>query len=231
MKRFTLSYVLKFFPSTLKYLFFGFLSGAVFGFALFYVNKNLYQEILQTWSKRILFGAALLQNQYTLWFIANNLIALVFAIIGIVLLLILISRRKRFTSNRFAAFEKHHPKITLASLYMIPIGVVFINSFLITLFLTYTYLNDGFQKLMLVFVAIFPNGINEILALMLASSLGLSYLKIMRNLILKNKMREAIKVGKQLVFSKTSLYIFILIVILIVFAAYLEGSEIAFLTK
>lgn len=231
MNRFTLSYVLKFIPSTLKYLFFGFLSGAVFGFILFHVNKDLYQEILQTWFKRILFGAALLQNQYTLWFIANNLIALFIAIVGIVLLLILISRRKRFTSNRFAAFERHHPKITLASLYMIPIGVVFINSFLITLFLTYTFLNDGFQNLMLIFVAIFPNGINEILALVFASALGLSYLNIMKPLILKNRMREAIKVGKKLTFSKTSLYIFILIVILIVFAAFLEGSEIAILTK
>jgi uncharacterized membrane protein SpoIIM required for sporulation len=114
---------------------------------------------------------------------------------------------------------------------MIPIGALFINSFLISVLLTYVYLTEGFQKLMLIFAAIFPNGINEILALILASSLALSYLKIMKPLILKNKMKEAIKLSKQLIFSKTSLYIFIFIVILIVFAAYLEGSAISLLTK
>jgi hypothetical protein len=231
MNKFKLSYVLEFIPSTLAYLFYGFIGGAIFGFSLFYIDKSLYQAILQTWFKRILFGAALLQKNYILWFIANNLIALVFAIVGFVLLLILISRRRRFTSNRFVAFERHHPKITLASLYMIPIGALFINSFLISVLLTYVYLTEGFQKLMLIFAAIFPNGINEILALILASSLALSYLKIMKPLILKNKMKEAIKLSKQLIFSKTSLYIFIFIVILIVFAAYLEGSAISLLTK
>jgi len=231
MNKFKLSYVLGFIPSTLVYLLCGFVCGAIFGFTLFYFDKNLYQAILETWFKRILFGATLLQNNYTLWFIANNLVALTFAIVGFVLLLILISRRRRFTSNRFVAFEKHHPKVTLASLYMIPIGAVFINSFLISILLTCAYLNEGFQKLMLIFVGIFPNGINEILALVFASSLALSYLEIIKPLILKNKMKEAIKVGKQLIFSKTSFYIFIFIIILIVFAAYLEGSAISLLTK
>jgi len=230
MKKFKLNYVLEFIPSTLAYLFYGFLSGVIFGFALFYIDKSLYQAILQTWFKRILFGAALLQKNYILWFIANNLMALIFAIVGFVLLLIVISRRRRFTSNRFAAFEKHNPKVTLFSLYMIPIGALFINSFLISILLTYVYLSEGFQKLMQIFVAIFPNGISEILALILASSLALSYIKIIRQLILKNKMKEAIKVGKELIFSKTSLYIFIFIVILVVFAAYLEGTAISVLT-
>lgn len=224
MERFTFGFVLGFVPKALKYLIYGFISGLVFGIFLFYVNKSLYQSLLQSWSNRLLFGVQLLNNHYTTWFILNNLVAMITAIMGILLILLLIKRRRHMKRNRFELFEKHHPRMTLLSLYMIPIGAVFINAFFVSILLTYVYLSSGYTELLRAVLILLPNGLNEILALLFASSLGLSYLKIIEPLILKGKWERTIDVSKKLVFSKTSLYFILFIVILIVFAAYLEGS-------
>lgn len=212
------------------YLILGFFLGAVFGYFLFFTNQHaIFSFIVAILFERLLFGAQILGNHYTLWFAINNSFALILAIVGGILLLVSIGRRRRRFSNRFASFEKYHPKITLSSLYMIPIGATIINSFLISLLLAFIYFTEGYSKLVLGIISILPNGITEIFALLLATSLGLSYVKIMEPFILKKKWREAINVGKKMVFSRTSLYVFIFVIFLILFSAYLEGRDLSLL--
>jgi len=186
---------------------------------------------LQLWLTRTIFGAKFLDYHYSTWFAINNLATIVVMVVGVLFIMFLMSKRRRFASNRFAAYEKHHPKMTLVSLYMIPVGAVFINSFLIGFLLAFAYLNFGFSEFAIIASSLFPHGINEILALLFASSLGLAYLKIIEPLVLKNKLNEAIQIGKKLIFSRTTFYILAFIIILILFSAFLEGREIALLTK
>ena len=231
MKRFGFRFVVSFVPRIISYLILGFILGAIFGYFLFYVSRSFYEFILSSWFQRIMFGAKYLDNQYTLWFVINNFLALTLAIVGGMFLLINIGKKRSTFSNRFKSYERYHPKVTVFSLYMLPIGAILINSFLISLFLIFAYLNNGYQTFLLSVGALVPHGVNEIFALVLASSLGLSYVKILEPIIMKKKWEEAIKTGKQMVFSKTTLYIFIFIAILILFSAFLEGSKIMLMAR
>lgn len=94
MEKFDFSFVVRFIPKIVTYLIVGFVVGAVVGFVMFFVNKDFYLLILTTWFKRILFGAKFLDNQYVLWFVINNLAAMLLAIVGGVLLIITIGRRR-----------------------------------------------------------------------------------------------------------------------------------------
>jgi len=225
MEHFNFRFVLKQLPYTLLYFLIGVITGAVFGYGLFYTKKSLYEYILSLWFKRILFGVKFLDNQYILWFILNNFVVMILIVVGSVLILMNVFRtRKFFQHRRFQSIERHHPRMTTASLYMIPIGAVFVNGFLISFFSTFVFLNLGYSKLIDLLLLLSPHGINEILALLLASSLGLSYVKIMEPLILKKRWNEAISVGKKMIFSKTTLYVLAFIAILVVFSGFIEGA-------
>jgi uncharacterized membrane protein SpoIIM required for sporulation len=114
---------------------------------------------------------------------------------------------------------------------MLPIGALLINSFLISFFIVYVYLSRGYDQFIQSIQILSMNGITEMLALVLAATLGLAYVKILEPLILERKWKEAIQVGKKMVFSKTSLYIFIFIAILVVFSAYAEGIGVLLLKR
>jgi uncharacterized membrane protein SpoIIM required for sporulation len=90
--------------------------------------------------------------------------------------------------------------------------------------LIYALLSVGFQYFKTLFLLLLPHGINEVFGLMLASSLGLAYLKVLKPYILKKQWKEAKKIGKQMLMSKTTLVIVILIALLIIFSGLLEGS-------
>ncbi|MBS3055232.1 MAG: stage II sporulation protein M [Candidatus Aenigmarchaeota archaeon] len=231
MNKFNFTFVVSLIPKVISYLTLGFVIGAICGYLLFYANRPFYEFILKSWFQRILFGAKYLDNQYTLWFVINNFLALTLAIVGGMFLLMSIGRRRFAFSNKFKSFERYHPKVTMFSLYMLPIGATFINSFLISLFLVFTYLSRGYDIFLLSVNALVPHGINEIFALILASSLGLSYVKILEPIIMKKRWEEAIKLGKQMVLSKTSFYVFLFIAILILFSAFLEGSKFLLLSR
>jgi len=226
MEHFDLKFVLKQLPFTILYFSMGCIFGIVSGYSLFYTNKSLYEQILSLWFKRILFGLKFLNNQYIFWFILNNFVAMVLIVTGSLLVLLTVFKRKRFVlyNKRFENIERHHPKMTVNSLFIIPIGAVFVNGFLISLFSTYVLLNSGYAELTNLISFLLPHGMNEILALLLASSLGLSYVKIMKPLILKKRWNEAISVGKNMIFSKTTLYVLIFIAILVVFSGFIEGA-------
>jgi uncharacterized membrane protein SpoIIM required for sporulation len=150
---------------------------------------------------------------------------MILIVAGSVLILINVARTKKFFyANRFRSIERRHPQMTVKSLFMIPVGAMFINGFLISLFCTFVFLNSGYTKLLDLILLLLPHGINEILALFLASSLGLSYVKIMEPLILKKRWDEAIAVGKRMILSKVTLYVLIFIAILVVFGGFVEGA-------
>jgi len=107
---------------------------------------------------------------------------------------------------------------------MIPSGVLFINGFVISFFSIYVLLNLGYGKFVEILLIMIPNGLTEILALMLACSLGFSYLDVLKPFIMKMMWKECVKNGKRLFNSKTTFYIMILISLLIIFSGFIEGS-------
>lgn len=224
MKKLTFQIVFKQMPNSLAYFFTGFFVSILFGYFIFYFNKSLYETILSLWSKRLLFGLGLFGNNYSFWFVLNNIIVLFLIIVASILMIFLVMRRKNFGfSSRPKIIERRHPKITLISLYMIPIGALIINGFLIGLFLTYIFLNYDFHKFIESFLLILPHGINEILALVLATSLSLTYIKILSPLILNRKWDACRKKGKELLVSKVTLFVVCLIAILVLFSGFIEG--------
>lgn len=216
--------VLKHLPFVFLWFLFGSAVGFVTSVSLFYSNKELLEFILTVWFKRILFGLKIIGSEhFVFWFILNNLTALLLIFVALILIMMLVFKRKMRFFKRHAIFEKHHPRITLMGLYILPLGALFVNGFLIVLFSTYVLLNYGQEKFITTIMLLAPHGINEIAALFLSSSLGLAYLEILSPLILKRKWSKAIKRGKELLKSKITFIFILLIVILVVFGAFVES--------
>lgn len=224
MKKLTLGFVLEQMPRSFLYLISAFVIGTISGYILFYYNKQLFEHILNLWFKRILFGVGFFGEYYGIWFIINNVVALMLVIVSTVLIMIHISKTPTFfITKRFRSLEKHRPKITLFGLYMVPVGALLINGFLISLFVTYVLLNSGFSSFVSIILLLLPHGVSELLALLFASSLGLAYLKILSPIILKKKWSLCTKTGKKLLTSRVTLLVIAIVAILVVFSGFIEG--------
>jgi len=225
MGKISISDVVKHLATSFFYFILGCSFGTFTGFLLFFWNKTIYQKIIDLFIKRITFGIEYL-GSYKLWFILNNLFVVLLMIISVLLIMSMVFRKRRPTKflKRFQGVEENRPKVTLFSLYIIPIGALIINGFLITLLLVYTLLNLGFQEFQTLFIFLLPHGINEILGLLFSSALGLAYLEVLKPYILSKQWEEAKKIGKQLLLSKTTLIVVIFVAILIIFGGFLEGS-------
>jgi uncharacterized membrane protein SpoIIM required for sporulation len=137
--------------------------------------------------------------------------------------------RSQIEFKRFRSFEKRRPKIILSALYIIPIGALTINGFLLSLFSTYVLLNYGKEKFLFAILLTFPHGINEILALLFATSLVLAYLQILKPIILRGNLKLAVKKIKNLIASRVTIFFTILIILLVLFSGVLEGILTMFL--
>lgn len=224
MEKLTSRFVIHQLPEVFFYFVLGSVAGGAFGHYLFYSNKIFYEFLLTVWFKRILFGVKFLNNQYIFWFILNNFTAMLVAIAASLLVLTQIAKRKTYLfARKFKMSEKRHPKITLLSLYMIPTGALIINGFLISLFLTFILLSNGFDKFVLILLKLSPHGVGELLALFLATALGLSYIKILSPLILSKKWNLCVKESKNLFLSWVTILFIFLIAVLVVFSGFVEG--------
>lgn len=232
MEKISISDVVKYMSLSFFYFILGCSFGMFSGYLLFFFNKTLYQQIINLFVRRLTFGIQYVGN-YKIWFILNNLVVILLLISSILIMTNVIFRKRRTIKffTRFENIEKHRPRMMLFSLYMIPIGVLIINGFLISLLLIYTLLNFGFQRFQIFFLLLLPNGINEILALVLSSSLVLVYLKILKPYILNKRWKEAKKVARQLLTSNTTMFMLALIVLLIIFSGFVEGSLMALIGK
>ncbi len=232
MEKLTSQFVLRQIPNVLAYFFASFFVSIFTGILIFHLKKSLYEAILSLWFKRLLFGAGFFGNNYSFWFVLNNIVALLLVVAASALMVFLIMRRKgsRF-SGRPRMIERRHPKITLISLYTIPIGALIINGFLIGLLLTYIFLNYGFDKFTTSVLLSLPHGINELLALFLATSLGLTYVKILSPLIINRKWDACRKKAKELLVSNVTLFVVFLIVLLTLFSGFVEGLLTLLITK
>jgi len=225
MKKLTYEFVTSQLPKVFLYFLLGSVAGFLLGCFLFNFSRPSYEFILTLWFKRLLFGVKFLGNQYIFWFILNNFTAMLLAVAASLILLTQVAKRKTYLfANRFQNLEKRHPKITLFSLYMIPVGALIINGFLISLFLTFVLLND-FDNFMSILLRLSPHGVGELLALFFAASLGLSYIKILSPLILSRRWNLCIKESKALFFSKVTIFFIFLIAVLVVFSGFLEGTS------
>jgi len=231
--RLTFTFVLRQMPRALLYYIIGSLLGAAAAFALFAIDKNLLEFILTVWFKRLLLGLTLLGSKnYTLWFVINNIAALTLVVAASVMIMMLVLRRrtrrtglkifKRF--DRFQNIEERRPRITLFGIYIVPIGALLVNSFLISMFATYVLMNMGYNYFVNVVMLLLPHGINEIVALLMASSIGLAYIKILSPFILARRWDDCIKLGKSMLKSRVTFFFMTLIAILVVFSAFLEGA-------
>jgi uncharacterized membrane protein SpoIIM required for sporulation len=107
---------------------------------------------------------------------------------------------------------------------MIPIGALVINGALISLFLTYVLLSSGFGTFSTAFALMIPHGVNEFVALVLASSYGLAYIHLIEPFVLKRNWKNITRTSRQFFFSQTTYVFIVLILVLIVFGGFIEGS-------
>jgi uncharacterized membrane protein SpoIIM required for sporulation len=228
MEELTVKQVFKQLPFAAACFFLSLIFGALFAFFLQNFNKEILEKILSLWSKRILLGVMILGEKFSIaWFILNNLIALLLIVVSCLLILLL--PRSQIEFKRFRSFEKRRPKIILSALYIIPIGALTINGFLLSLFSTYVLLNYGKEKFLFAILLTFPHGINEILALLFATSLVLAYLQILKPIILRGNLKLAVKKIKNLIASRVTIFFTILIILLVLFSGVLEGILTMFL--
>lgn len=231
MSKLTFQFVFRQIPITLAYFFVSFLASIVLGFFIFNLKKSLYETILNLWFKRLLLGFNLFGKSNPFWFTLNNIIVMLLIVLATALMVFLIMRRTSRFSSRPRMMERRHPKITLASLYMIPIGALVINGFLIGFFLTYAFLNYGFNEFKTSILLLVPHGINEVLALILATSLALSYIKILSPFVLNRRWDICRKRVKELLLSNVSFFVVFLIILLTLFSGFVEGLLTILLTR
>lgn len=231
MKEVSVADVIKNLGISFFYFAIGIFAGTLVGFTLFFSDKTLYQKIIQLFVKRITFGIQYFGNS-ELWFIANNLFVILMIVASSVFLMGIILRKRRpIYIKRFRRFEENRPQVTLFSLYMIPIGALIINGFLISLLMVYTFLNFDYQEFQIFFALLLPHGVTELLGLIFSTSIGLAYLEVLKPYILAKRFDTARKVGKKLLLSKTTLLVIIWIAILIIFSGYIEGSLVTIFSK
>lgn len=225
MKEISVADVIKYLSVSFFYFILGCSFGMFTGFLLFFFNKTLLQKIIDIFIKRITFGAQYV-GSYKLWFILNNLFVVLLMVVAVLLVMTVVLRRRRPIKffKRFARVEENRPKVTLFSLYMIPIGAMMINGFLVTLLLIYTLMNFGYQNFETLFLFLLPHGISEILGLLFSSALALAYLEVLKPYILNRQWEKAKKIGKQLLLSKTTAMVVFLIILLIIFSGFIEGN-------
>lgn len=232
MKKLTFQFVFRQIPNALAYFFVSFLASIVLGFFIFSLKKSLYETILNLWFKRLLFGFNFFGKSNPFWFTLNNIIVMLLIVLATALMVFLIMRRKPSGfSSRPRMMERRHPKITLASLYMIPIGALVINSFLIGFFLTYAFLNYGFNEFKTSVLLLVPHGINEMLALILATSLALAYIKILSPFVLSRRWDVCRKKVKELLLSNVTMFVVFLIILLTLFSGFVEGMLTLLITR
>jgi uncharacterized membrane protein SpoIIM required for sporulation len=223
----------------LPFSFLYFAVSSVVGFAtgliLSLINKAWLDYLIQLWVRRTTFGLEYFNGNYKLWFITNNLVAMLMILVGIMLLAMMIMRRRYVARSsmqwKARSFEKHHPHVTLYSFYMLPIGALAINGFLISLFLSYSYLSFPTEKFITSFLLLLPHGFSELLALFIASSLGLVFIKKMRPYILSGEWPKAVGASKNMLRSRATIIIVIFIILLIFFSGFIEGSLISVIIK
>jgi len=220
---FTPRSVLSQMPLAFVYYFIGACLGTVAGFALFFTFPDLLAMFIKMWVHRLTIGVQLLNGNYTLRFIVNNLVALMMVVVMSVFMFVFILRKHKVRFKSLEGMERHNPKITLFSAYMLPIGALLINGFLVNLFITYTLFTYGIEKTTSAVLLMVPHGVNELVALLIATSLGLSYLKILAPMIRRKQFGKAIKTGKALLKSKTTMLFIVLILLLVVFSGFVEG--------
>lgn len=212
--KFTFHFVLKYLPRTFFFFTGSILFGFLVGYLLFNFNKNLFEGIINLWSGRILIGFNLFGP---LWFMLNNLIAISLIILAFMLIVYIYFKTSK------SRLREQHSKITLFGLHIIPFGALFINGFFTSLFSAYILLNYGIEKFAIAFLFQYPHGINEMIALLFATSLSLAYIEVIRPFVLKNDWKNCVEKGKELILSKTTLLFVILILALIIFSGLLEG--------
>lgn len=224
MEEISLSDVLKNFGLTLFCFAFGCFLGVFIAFTFFYLNQALFTNLIKFFSERIIFGAQYV-GSYKLWFIINNLFVTLLLVASSVFMMSLMLRRRRPKYFKgFKNMEIRRPKVTLYSLYIIPIGALIINGALVSMILVYGLLNFGYSSFKTAFLLLLPHGMSEILSLIFASSIGLAYLEVLKPYILKRQWGKAREIGRKLLFSNTTLFVVVCIAILVIFSGYIEGS-------
>jgi hypothetical protein len=229
-RRFTFTFVLRQMPLAFLYYIVGSLLGAAASFALFAVDKSFLEFVLTVWFKRLLLGLTLLGSKnYTLWFVINNMAALMLVIIASVMIMMLVlGRRATFEKSwrfkRFGTIERRRPRITLFGIRIVPVGALLINGFLIAMFATYVLLGMGYDYFVDVVMLLLPHGINEVVALVIASSVGLAYIRILSPFILARRWDDCTMLGKSMLKSRVTFFFMTLIAILVVFSGFLEGA-------
>lgn len=222
MKGFSLSRVLRETPKVFLYYILGSIAGLAFGYLMFAADRSSLEALLNMWSKRLLLGIELGGGDWNaLWFILNNLAVMLVVIGASVFILVQISR-KPLMIRKFKRFREP-PKMTMFGLYIVPIGAMVLNGFLIAMFASYIYLAYGIESFTSAVVLMIPHGINEILALTLACSLGIASINAIKPYVMKGQSEKAIKVGKSILRSKATFYILIIIATLIVFSGMVES--------
>jgi hypothetical protein len=178
--------------------------------------------MIRFWSHRLLLGTQVLGP---FWFAVNNLMALLLLITASVLILVNVTKTPTFLlTRRFRALRRYRSRAILIGLYLVPVGALLINGFLLTLFLTWVWLDLGWPSAQLALTLIIPHGMAELFALILAASLGLAYLEILTPLVRAERWQAAAQMGKELLTSRTTLFIGAIILTQLIFSGLIEGA-------
>ena len=97
MKDFGFPTVLNKLPLIFLLFVLGLSAGFVFGSIVFKFYREVYQILVEVWSKRVLFGANYLGGNYGVWFILNNLMVMALLVgISLLFMMFVLHRKKSF---------------------------------------------------------------------------------------------------------------------------------------
>jgi hypothetical protein len=197
----------------------------LFGIGLTYFlhvfNPVVLEILVRVWSERLLLGMRLFG---VTWFILNNVLAMFLLLTACFLILIWVTKTPEYYLTKvFKRARKYRARLIWFGLRLIPMGALFVNSFLITLLLSWVWLKFGSGVALNIALLLLPHGLNELIALVLATSLVLAYLHVLSPFVLAERWKEAARQAKSLLVAKPTLVIALIILAQLTLSGAIEG--------
>jgi hypothetical protein len=223
--RLSFGFVLAQVPTILAWLAIGALSGIGIASMLSF-NPTYLDALVELFSRRLLLGMPLLG---TSWFVFNNLLAFLSLIAGCGLILLGVTKTPEYLITSLKGMRSYRSRIILLGLHILPKGAAFLNAFVTGLLLTWSWFRLGVGVVRIIALLI-PHALNELVALVLITSLVLAHVKLLSTLILEERWADARQRLKELMGSSTSCALILIVLIQVLLSGLIEAWVFRLLT-